>query len=217
MSSTLETMYRSHHATKRGAGFVLLGEERGGFLARHISTGKKVLDIGCRDGALTASYAEGNMVLGIDIDSVALTSAQERLGIQTKQMDLNGTWEIEEHAYDVVVAAEVIEHLFYPEVVVTKIVMALKPDGQLVGTVPNAFSLAHRFRYLLKRKIGTPLSDPTHINHFTVQELKSLLLEHFKEVEIEGLGRLGWLAHLFPQAFAFDLAFRGRFPRQEQV
>lgn len=213
MPSSLEAMYRSHHATVRGSGFVLLGKERGQFLAQHISKGKTVLDIGCRDGALTASYAEGNTVLGIDIDSVALTAARERLGIETKQADLNGDWGVENRTYDAVVAAEVIEHLFYPEVVFKKIAKALRADGQLLGTVPNAFSLAHRFRYLLKRKKGTPLSDPTHINHFTVEDVKLLLAENFEEVEIVGLGRLGWLARRFPQAFAFDLAFQGRIPR----
>lgn len=208
-------MYRSHHASVRGSGFVLLGKERGDFLARHIGKGKTVLDIGCRDGALTATYAEGNTVLGIDIDSVALEAARERLGIETKQVDLNDEWGVDDAAFDVVVAAEVIEHLFYPKVVFKKIRKALRPDGQLLGTVPNAFSLAHRFRYLLKRKQGTPLSDPTHINHFTVRELESLLADSFEEVEIVGLGRLGGLARRFPQAFAFDLAFRGRKPRKE--
>ena len=210
MNASLETMYRSHHATKRGDGFALLKEERGAFLRRCIGTGKRVLDIGCRDGALTGTYCSGKEVLGLDIDTDALNRAKHALGIETKYVDLNGPWGVPDNSFEAVVAAEVIEHLYYPETVFRKIVCTLVPGGVVAGTVPNAFSLMNRARYLLKRKKGTPLSDPTHINHFTVQELQSLLSEHFEQVSVEGIGRLGWLARRFPQAFAFDLCFSGR-------
>lgn len=206
----LETIYRSHHAKRRGQDFILLGDERGAFLREHIGSGKRVLDIGCRDGALTGYYAPDNQVLGLDIDSTALARAKETLGIETRQADLNGDWGVEEGAYDVVVAAEVVEHLYYPEIVFAKVARALKPGGVLLGTVPNAFSLKNRARYLLKQKRGTPLMDPTHINHFTVDELYTLLGASFAEVEVRGLGRYARLARLFPQAFAFDLAFVAR-------
>lgn len=206
----LENIYRSHHATRRGQDFVLLGGERGRFIADHVGTGKRILDIGCRDGALTASFAPGNTVLGADIDSEALARAQERLGIQTVQIDLNGVWGLGTERFDAVVAAEVVEHIYYPEKVFEKVHQVLVPGGVFVGTVPNAFSLANRVRYLLKQKKNTPLMDPTHINHFVVAELSRLLAERFVDVEIEGLGRLGILAKQFPQAFAFDLAFVAR-------
>ncbi len=210
MAPVLEDIYRSHHAKRRGQDFILLGDERGAFLAEHIGTGKKVLDIGCRDGALTGAYANGNEVLGLDIDSVALGRAKEALGIETRQTDLNGDWGVSSASFDAVVAAEVIEHLYYPDTVFGKIADALKSGGMLLGTVPNAFSLANRARYLLKQKRNTPLMDPTHINHFTVEELYALLSAHFADVRIIGLGRLGPLAARFPQAFAFDLAFVGK-------
>jgi 2-polyprenyl-3-methyl-5-hydroxy-6-metoxy-1,4-benzoquinol methylase len=210
MNTSLEEMYRTHHAAKRGDGFVLLKEERGKFLKEGVGTGKRVLDIGCRDGALTATYASGNTVLGLDIDSDALARAKSALGIETKNVDLNGPWGIPDHSFDVVVAAEVVEHLYYPDTVFRKIAAALVPGGVLLGTVPNAFSLAHRSRYLRLSKAGTPLSDPTHINHFTVKELESLLAEHFADVSVIGIGRLGWLAETFPQTFAFDLCFMAK-------
>lgn len=191
---------------------MLLGDERGAFLRDHVGTGKRVLDIGCRDGALTASYKDGNEVLGLDIDSVALARATESLGIETRQTDLNGEWGIVPGAYDVVVAAEVVEHLYYPDAVFSKVETALVPGGIFLGTVPNAFSLAHRARYLMKQKRNTPLMDPTHINHFLVEELRRLLESRFEEVEIIGLGRLGRLARFFPQAFAYDLAFVAKKP-----
>lgn len=209
-NDSLEQMYRAHHSERRGEDFALLGNERGAFLASCIGTGKTVLDIGCRDGALTKSYANGNKVLGIDIDSVALERAKERLGIDIRQIDLNGSWDLEDRSYDIVVACEIIEHLYYPADVLSKISAVLKPGGLLLGSVPNAFSFAHRSRYLRGTKKGTPLSDPTHINHFTVRELESLLSEQFASSEIVGMGRLGPLARRFPQAFAFDLCFEAK-------
>lgn len=206
----LEDIYASHHTKRRGDGFVLLGDLRGGFLAERIGTGKTVLDIGCRDGALTSYFAKDNSVLGIDIDSEALARASKDYGIQTQQIDLNGNWELPHDTYDAVVAAEVVEHLYYPETVFKKVHEVLKPGGMFLGTVPNAFSLIHRARYLLKRKQSTPLMDPTHINHFVVRELQEMLEKQFTDVRVHGLGRHGTLARLFPQAFAYDLAFEAR-------
>lgn len=213
MKSSLERVYTEHHATKRGAGFVLLGDIRGTFLKEVVGKEKRVLDIGCRDGALTQVFAAGNEVVGVDIDSEALERAQVDFGIETKQIDLNGEWGIEQHSFDVVVAAEVLEHLYYPSVVIGKAAQVLKPDGEFVGTIPNAFSFVNRLRYLLKQKKGTPLEDPAHINHFTVCEFESLLEQEFTEVKIAGFGRHKWLAHMFPQTFAYGLSFIARSPR----
>ncbi len=214
MQQILESIYKDHHTARRGDGFALLGDVRGPFLRNAIGNGKKVLDIGCRDGALTSTFAAGNMVTGLDIDTNALHRAQEKLGIDTKQVDLNGEWGILAGTYDAVVAAEVLEHLYYPNVVIQKVADVLTPEGLFVGTVPNAFSLRHRLRYVFKQKRGTPLEDPTHINHFTVRELHSMLCERFEEVTIFGYGRLGWLARTFPQSFAFGLMWAARYPRQ---
>lgn len=213
MNTSLEHMYGTHHATERGAGFVLLGDTRGLFLKEAIGTGKRVLDIGCRDGALTKSFIEGNTVVGVDIDSEALSRAHADLSIETRQIDLNGEWGIEPKSFDAVVAAEVLEHLYYPSVVIGRVAQVVKTDGMFAGTVPNAFSLINRLRYLCMRKKGTPLEDPTHINHFTVRELRSLLEREFVDVKVMGFGRFAWLARTFPQTFAFGLSFVARTPK----
>lgn len=210
MSIPLEDIYRAHHATNRGDDFVLLGQERGAFLREQIGTGKQVIDLGCRDGALTRSYATGNTVLGVDIDGHALERAREGLDIQVMQMDLNGAWDLPKGAADVAVACEVVEHLYYPEQVLDKARELLKPGGVFVGSVPNAFSLKHRVRYLRAQKKHTPLSDPTHINHFTVAELTQLLERSFIDVRVYGLGRYARLARRWPQQFAFDLLWTAR-------
>jgi 2-polyprenyl-3-methyl-5-hydroxy-6-metoxy-1,4-benzoquinol methylase len=140
--SSLESVYREHHHERRGDFFLMLGQERGSFLAQKIGTGKKVLDIGCRDGALTKFYSKGNSVLGIDIDSMALARAKSALGIETVSVDLNGDWAGIMPGYDVIVAAEVLEHLYYPDQVVAKIAARLKIE--IVPVVSKKFALLNK-------------------------------------------------------------------------
>ncbi len=208
MTSSIKNVYESHHKTSREEGFSILKDERGNFLKNVIGKGKSVLDIGCRDGALTSFFSKDNTVLGVDIDEVSLLKAKDRLGIETQSFDLQGEWtSLSQRKFDVVVAGEVLEHVYYPEKVTEKVKSHLTQGGIFVGSVPNAFSLVNRLRYLKASKKYTPLSDPTHINHFSAHQLRDMLLSHFSSVEIVGMGRLGFLAKTFPQWFAFDLFF----------
>jgi 2-polyprenyl-3-methyl-5-hydroxy-6-metoxy-1,4-benzoquinol methylase len=208
--STLSGIYERHHAANRGAGYAILGKERGALIAHLIGQGKNVLDIGCRDGALTEWFVQGNEVTGVDIDAAALQRTSERLGIKTILGDVNGDWSEFGQGYDVVVMGEILEHLYFPEEVLDRVLRVLNEGGMLIGTVPNAFSLKNRVRYALGRKKHTPLSDPTHINHFLYGELDEMLAKRFARHEIRGLGRYTKLAAKLPQWFAFDLLFIGR-------
>lgn len=207
----LETVYKAHHSN-RGFGFAILLKERGSFLRKHIATGKKILDVGCRDGQLTSEYCDGNTVTGADIDSVSLDRAKSKLGIKTVHADLNGDWPFEQGEYDVVVACEFLEHVYFPEVICEKVKKVLKSGGIFVGTIPHAYSLQSRIKFLLGTKSGTALEDPTHINHFKYSEFKDLLEKHFDVIEIDTYvpSRYRWLSPIFPYLFAHDLMFAVR-------
>jgi 2-polyprenyl-3-methyl-5-hydroxy-6-metoxy-1,4-benzoquinol methylase len=208
MSDSLKNIYIEHHEAHRERGFSILKDTRGLLIKNIIGAGKKVLDIGCRDGALTKFFSSSNTVLGIDIDESALAEAKRSLGIETKSIDLNGNWsELEGRKFDAVVAGEVLEHLYFPDKVAEKVARHLVPGGVFVGSVPNAFSLKNRLRYLFGRKRYTPLSDPTHITQFHVDELEGMLKKYFSRVTILGLGRYPTLAKICPGWFGFDLFF----------
>ena len=207
-NKALGDVYSEHHALNRERGFTLLLDERRSVMKHYVGVGKKVLDIGCRDGGLTRSFVEGNQVLGVDIDPVALAMAKRELGIETMIVDLNGDWsELGGRKFDVIVAGEVMEHLYFPHRVCEKVVKHLLPNGMFVGSVPNAFTLKHRIRFLFGSKKNTPIDDPTHINHFHIEELRGILSRHFKSVEIIGLGTYKSLITLSPNLFGFDLFF----------
>lgn len=201
-------IYTEHHSKNKRRGTTVLGDLRGSLLRTYIGRGKNVLDLGCRDGSLTETFFEGNTVLGVDVDVVALDEARTKLGIETKLCDLHGDWsELGSQTFDVIVAGEILEHLYFPEKIVAKAHTRLSTKGVFIGTVPNAFSLKNRLRLLFLQKKNTPLADPTHINHFTVSELRKILSAHFSSVEIIGIGNAGFLAKALPQLFAFDLFF----------
>jgi 2-polyprenyl-3-methyl-5-hydroxy-6-metoxy-1,4-benzoquinol methylase len=207
MTNSTKEMYERHHREARGEGFSILEKERGELFKKIIGTGKTVLDLGCRDGALTKYFLVGNKVTGTDVDEVALARAKT-LGIEPVAIDLNGDWrELEDRTFDVVVAGETLEHLYYPDRVAEKVARHLTPGGMFLGSVPNAFSLKNRARLFLAQKKYTPLHDPTHINHFSAGELATILKKHFSDVEIQGLGRYSRLSKLSPGLFAFDLIF----------
>lgn len=210
---SLEQVYRAHHTEGNRYGITIFKNARSNFLKERIGTGKKVLDIGCRDGTLTSTYCEGNTVLGVDIDGEALKRAREKTGIETVQMNLTDAWPFPEKGFDFVVAGEVIEHVYFPEKVIQKISRVLKPDGVLLGTVPNAFSLRNRIRLFFGQKKNTPLQDPTHINHFSRRELKEILGRHFHEVVFTPFGRFALLDRIVPGMFSFLLFFEARRPK----
>lgn len=214
MTTSLGSIYERHHVLGKREGFSIMAAERGLLFGQLIGQGKQVLDLGCRDGTLTAYFVPGNEVLGVDVDERTLALAQTKLGIKTLVCDLNGEWSaLTGKTFDVVVAGEILEHLYFPATVAAKAARVLKPDGFFIGSVPNAFSFKNRLRYLFGRKTNTPLSDPTHINQFHYRELWAILTSYFKEVEIIGLGRLAWLARAWPNACAFDLLFIAKQPK----
>ncbi len=213
--NSIKKIYEEHHKNNREKSFSILEKERGFLFKQFIGENKKILDIGCRDGALTKHFSQDNNVLGVDIDEIALGKAKQNLSIDTKIIDLNGNWEeLEGEKFNVIVAGEVLEHLYYPDQVIKKVASYLKEGGIFVGSVPNAFSLKNRLRYLLGRTKNTPLEDPTHINQFSYKSLNKLLNKNFKEVEIIGLGRFVFLSKILPNWISFILAFKVKYPKQ---
>src|SRR5581483_1040577 len=124
--------------------------------------GRRVLDLGCRYGALSRVYAPGNDVVGMDVDREALARAAE-LGIETRWGDAGEPLPLPDASFDVVAAGELLEHLPMPDRTVAEARRVLRPSGWLVGSVPNAYQLKNRLVFLVGRP---PETDPTHLRMF---------------------------------------------------
>jgi 2-polyprenyl-3-methyl-5-hydroxy-6-metoxy-1,4-benzoquinol methylase len=207
-TNSVKDMHLIRNARRLGS-IGLYGRERAEIFSKWLGKGKKILELGCRDGSLTALFAEGNEVVGADIDQNALELFEKNLGSKGYLLDLNSEWPFGESEFDAVVASEVLEHLYKPEETVKKVLLSLKPGGLFIGTVPNAFSLANRFRLFMAQPSKTALADPTHVHQFSYKELKSIMEKYFKEAEISGIGRLApTLGKIMPGMFSFLLVFR---------
>src|SRR5919198_2876813 len=106
----LSERYGEHHRARRGGGFVSGGEERTRLFHELVGgPNKRVLDLGCRYGALTQAYLDENQVVGVDVDREALAEAA-KLGVETHWADLDERFPFVGDVFDVVVAGGVVEH-----------------------------------------------------------------------------------------------------------
>jgi SAM-dependent methyltransferase len=193
--------YEEHHRERRDEGDFVFVPERIPLFVDAIGRGKRVLDVGCRSGALTRHFVEGNSVVGLDVDAAALEKARA-LGIEPVQANVEEALPFEDASFDAVVAGELLEHLQFPDALVSEARRVLRPGGVLVGSVPNAFRLQSRLRFLRGKP---PEDDPTHLRLFSPDAVRVLLRE-FEDVRIAFVG--GRYVRLSARLLARDLVFR---------
>jgi 2-polyprenyl-3-methyl-5-hydroxy-6-metoxy-1,4-benzoquinol methylase len=169
-----------------------------GFVYRLISSGSRVLDVGCdtgRFGEILKSQKQCT-VDGIECDLASSMIAKTRLN-QVFVRTIDGEESFNGLAdYDAILFLDVIEHLRDPWSVIKGAMCALKPGGSIHIVVPNIahFSVVRR---LLRGEFeydthGT--MDRTHIRWFTRQSLKkSLELAGYESVSINGIPQLPYL------------------------
>lgn len=207
-TASLGDYYAEHHRSGDRLNHSFMETVRAGLFREWIGAGKAVLDLGGRDGTLTRHFAEGNRVVIADIDAAAMAAARARLGVETVEVDLNRPLPFADAAFDVVVLAEVLEHLPYPRITFGEILRVLKPGGILIGSIPLAYHLKDRWNVLRGKKLWVN-GDPTHVQFFRYDELMRFFADYF-DVEAVIPVKGGRKARWFPQLFARNVAFRCR-------
>lgn len=196
----LGSRYEEHHRERRDEGDFVFVPERIPLFREAIGQSKRILDLGCRSGALTRHFLAGNTVVGLDVDRAALAKA-EALGIEAVVANVEEPLPFGDETFDVVVAGELLEHLRFPDEVVAEVRRVLRPGGVLVGSVPNAFNVQNRLRFL--RGLH-PERDPTHLHMFRPVDLEGLLAG-FVDVRLSLVG--GRYVRLSARLFAQDIVF----------
>jgi hypothetical protein len=134
-----------------------------------------------------------------------------REGERHTEVDLNDGDYPELERHDVVVCAEVIEHLHVaPGPVLRFLATGLEPDGELILQTPNATALPKRLRMLIGRNPYDPIREtagnPGHFHEFTTRELLTV-------VEAAGLEVTRWLtANYFDHGSRKNRAYRALGP-----
>jgi O-antigen biosynthesis protein len=146
-------------------------------IARLIQPGESLLDLGMGAGGLGRYISQRQPLVA---DGITLNPAEADLArawyrqawvADLDQTDLLAL--IGEHRYNVIVCADVLEHLKAPEKVLAQCKTLLKPGGRMITSVPNAGYcglvaelIQGDFRY---RSEG--LLDSTHLRFFTRRSL----------------------------------------------
>jgi len=180
--------------------------------------GKKVLDAGCASGYLGREMknAGASEVIGVDISADRIREAK-------KIFDNAFALDIQEAAlpfpdgyFDIVLLAEVIEHLFSPEKAVKEIKRILKSGGEIVVTTPNFLVFSNRIKMLFGkfRYTDTGFLDKGHIRFFTRRTLFEFARDNGLAVVAENKNNIihpkipKFLGKIFPNLFVFQLIIR---------
>ena len=144
----------------------------------------RLLDVGCGAGSLLrAARNHGWDAQGIDVSASAVSHVR-KLGFEVFHGELKDA-QLKYEQFDVITAAEILEHLFDPAAVVKEMNRLLRPGGLLWLTTPNCRSLSARVMGLGWRVV----SPPEHLQLFSIEGLRTLLLRAgFSEVQLKTSG-----------------------------
>lgn len=159
--------------------------------------GSRVLDAGCGNGALARLLVErGYRVVGIDLSKSGVALARSvcpAARFEVLPADETMRKRLGESDFDVVVAVELIEHLYAPQSLLQGSLEALRPGGKLILSTPYhgylknlAISLAGRWDgHFQVREAGG------HIKFWSKKTLSQSVYEAgFRDLRFRGAGRV---------------------------
>ena len=162
-------------------------------LERRLTPGARVLDIG--PSRLTDLIRDR---FAIQVDTLGFGADQDGPRGHHFEFDLNRSqsrdwWRMDLPSYDVIVMAEVIEHLHTAPQLVLQFVRTLLDDrGLLLLQTPNAAGLSRRIKLLFGRNpdemIRLDTSNPGHFREYTVAGLREIAAQSGLHVERASLG-----------------------------
>ena len=140
-----------------------------------IGNGLTVLDVGAGDGVISGPiWKMGNDVVSIELPMIAAIA--HRCGVPSVVASDAEHLTFASNSFDVVIASEVLEHLWNPHNFFDEAYRVLKADGYLIIETPEGK--------------GSLLYDD-HKNYFTVESVKQTLGTRFTLCEVERLKATG--------------------------
>lgn len=143
---------------------------------------KKILDVGCSSGYF-GKYLKDKykaIVWGIEIDKQDALNAKKTLDeVITKNLENCQNWKNEfgNNKFDLIICADIIEHLIDPWKFVKKLKQLLTPTGSIIFSIPNVGHYTIKLSLLNNqwRYQNTGLMDKTHLRFFTYQHVIKLI------------------------------------------
>lgn len=140
---------------------------------------KKVLEIGCATGYMSKYLKENNSckVTGVEINKDFVKNAKDVcdrliIGDIENKDTLNKINDI----FDVIICADVLEHLFNPYFVLINLKNFLTKDGNIIVSIPNVACWEIRKRLLVGNfdYEDSGILDKTHIRFFTLKTAREM-------------------------------------------
>jgi methionine biosynthesis protein MetW len=154
--------------------------DRTRILLEWIGEGKRVLEVGCSTGYISRLLVDRKCeVTGVEIDPVAAERARSYCR-EVLVLDLNSpSWvgSFGSRKFEVVLLADVLEHLSDPWRVLREIAGLLDVAGSVVISLPNLVHFVTRARIALGQfnYTSTGTLDHTHLRFFTVKTARELI------------------------------------------
>lgn len=179
----------------------------------------KCLDVGCWTGNLGKSLIEkkGCLVDGLDFKAEVLEAALRNgyrktflINLNNEHFDLKAI----DQKYQVIIFADVLEHLIDPRGVLSHFKNYLTPDGQIIISLPNVAFILNRVQLLLGRwdYRNYGILDKTHLRFYTIKSGVDMVESAgFKIVKLKPYNQFGVLRYLKPLELIFPSLFAYQF------
>lgn len=157
--------------------------------------GGRVLDVGCGSGALLARLdGRAGHRAGVELSATAAAAAAE-VADEVVNLPVTEPLPFLPASFDVVVCADILEHLPEPAAVLSAVAGLCRPGGAVVISVPNIAYWQARLRLLrgVWRYEPTGLFDSGHLRFLTRDTLAELVsgcglaVESITPAEVPGL------------------------------
>jgi 2-polyprenyl-3-methyl-5-hydroxy-6-metoxy-1,4-benzoquinol methylase len=148
-------------------------------LVRRLGRPGRVLDVGCDEGfAARDLVRHGFQVCGIDKEPAVLEEAALYYQ-QTILADVEDELSAPDGQFEVIIFADILEHLREPAAVFRRLTALLAPDGLVVVSVPNVANCCVRLNLLRGRFDYSErgILDRTHLHFFTIRTARRFLEE----------------------------------------
>ena len=141
-----------------------------------VPMGSHVLEMGCNSGGLSMILMRERSCFchGVDVAPHMVERAVKK-GIPAKVCPAEKTG-YEDGKFDVVVASELLEHVFDPSEVLREAHRVLRPGGKIVGSVPHERSFTTKKRPIAAHRY--------HCRVYRKGLLKKVLNKYFGEIEM---------------------------------
>ena len=154
---------------------------------------------------------------GIDVNESMLREAKEKGYINTYKINLNDSgYSLDsiKKKYDVIIFADILEHLIDPQKALLNFRSKLKDKGIIIISLPNVAFILNRLNLLLGkwnyREFGT--LDKTHLKFSTIKTARELVQSsNYKILKVQPYNQFGilenmkFLLKLSPELFAYQI------------